>query len=234
MSQVGYITLTGYVTAEPKMWHTAKTNTPVAKVRVGSTPRRLDRQTGEWKDGETSYYTVKCWRRLAENIAGCLRKGDMVIVRGKFRARTWVDEQQRPRTELEIEADSVGHDLSFGWSHFNRGMQVPPGVARGIARGEEARQGMPSEAELPEDAEFAAESDEYEHGTADDEGYDGGPGASPAQGGPEGPGGPGGPGGPLGPQDALERAERSESSGDDQAFAELTRDFSQPAETAAP
>ena len=166
MSQVGYVTLTGYVTAEPKIWKTARTQTPVASVRVGSTPRRLDRGTGEWQDGETSYYTVKCWRRLAENVHGSLRKGDMIIVRGKISTRSWVDDQQRTRTELQVEADSVGHDLSFGWSRFNRGVQVAPGSRRGIDEGEAARHDMSQDADPAQDADltdgvpFSGEFDE--------------------------------------------------------------------------
>jgi single-strand DNA-binding protein len=159
MSQVGYVTLTGYVTAEPKMWHTARTQTPVASVRVGSTPRRLDRGTGEWQDGETSYYTVKCWRRLAENVHGSLRKGDMIIVRGKISTRSWVDDQQRTRTEMQVEADSVGHDLSFGWSRFNRGVQVPLGSRRGIDEGEAARHAMSLDADPAQDADLAEDAD---------------------------------------------------------------------------
>jgi single-strand DNA-binding protein len=160
MSQVGYVTLTGYVTSEPKLWRAGQALTPVAKIRVGSTPRRLDRRTGEWQDGETSYYTVKCWRKLAENVNSCLRKGDMVIVRGKFRTRTWVDDEQRTRSELEIEADSVGHDLAFGWSHFNRGAMLPQGAARRAADGEAARQGMSPDADVPEDPQFTSESED--------------------------------------------------------------------------
>jgi single-strand DNA-binding protein len=159
MSQVGYVTLTGYVTAEPKMWLTARTQTPVASVRVGSTPRRLNRGTGEWQDGETSYYTVKCWRKLAENVHGSLRKGDMIIVRGKISTRTWVDDQQRTRTEMQVEADSMGHDLSFGWSRLNRGVWVPPGSRRGIDEGEAARQGMSPDADPAQDADSAQYAD---------------------------------------------------------------------------
>jgi single-strand DNA-binding protein len=191
MSQVGYLTLTGYVTAEPKLWHTARTQTPVASVRVGSTPRRLNRDTGEWQDGETSYYTVKCWRRLAENVHGSLRKGDMIIVRGKISTRTWVDDQQRTRTELQVEADSMGHDLSFGWSRFNRGVHVPPPRSmQGVNEGEATRQGMAPDAD-----------EEYEDTTPD-----------------------------------LPRDDEDDSqgAGDKQAFAELTKDLGQPAETGAP
>jgi single-strand DNA-binding protein len=125
MSQENTIILRGFVTAEPKFWQTAPTQTPLAEIRLGHTPRRLNRATGEWEDGETSYYTVKCWRRLAVNVKGSLRKGDMILVRGKVVMRTWVDDQQRPRVQMQVEADSVGHDLAFGWSHFNRGDGSP-------------------------------------------------------------------------------------------------------------
>ena len=119
MSQFGIVTLTGYVAAEPKLWHTKQHKTPVTHVRIGSTPRRMDRDTGEWQDGQTSYFTVNCWRKLALNVRASLHKGDAVIVRGKLRTRVWLDDG-RPRTEVEIDADSIGHDLNAGWANFLR------------------------------------------------------------------------------------------------------------------
>jgi single-strand DNA-binding protein len=160
MSQTNYITLSGYVTAEPKLVKTS-TGIPRARIRVGSTPRRLDRQTGEWSDGETSYYNVICWRKLADNVANCLRKGDMILVRGRIQTRTWVDDQQRTRVEIEIDADSVGHDMSFGWSHFNRGVHVSPSVARSLAQGEAVRQDMGPDPDLPEETDFLGGPDDY-------------------------------------------------------------------------
>jgi single-strand DNA-binding protein len=138
MSQENQITLRGFVTAEPKFKQTAATATPLAEIRVGSTPRRLDRETGEWRELPTTYYTVKCWRRLAINAASSLHKGDMVLVRGRFSVHNWVDSEQRPRMTIEIEADSLGHDLTYGWSHFLRGSH--PGNRSGVNTGEAARQ----------------------------------------------------------------------------------------------
>ena len=138
MSQENVIILRGFVTAEPKFWQSSPTQTPLAEIRMGHTPRRLNRTTGEWEDGETSYYSVKCWRRLAVNVKGSLRKGDMILVKGKVVMRTWVDDQQRNRTQMQVEADSVGHDLAFGWSHFNRGDQSPWNATRRHAEGEAA------------------------------------------------------------------------------------------------
>ena len=222
MSQDNQITVRGYVTAEPRLWQTAKAHSSVASVRVGSTPRRLNRETGEWEDGETSYYTVKCWRRLAENVHGSLRKGDMIIVRGKIYTRTWLDDQQHPRTEVQIEADSIGHDLSFGWSRFNRGVHVPPGVKRGVDEGEAIRHDMAPDADLPDGAaEFEGYEDMPHDGPRDD-GYDD-PGAGLA---------PDGPDSPLSPQDAPRYADQTDSSDEGRAFAEMTREFAEPAEAA--
>jgi len=154
MSQDDQITVRGYVTAEPRFWRRTPTSAPVATIRVGSTPRKLNRETGEWQDGEPSYYTVKCWRRLAENVSGSLRKGDMVFIRGKVYTHRWLDDQQHVRTEVQIEADTVGHDLAFGWSHFNRGVHTPAGAMRDIERGESARHDMPPDPDLPDDPRF--------------------------------------------------------------------------------
>jgi single-strand DNA-binding protein len=151
MSQIGYVTLTGYVAAEPRLHFTKNNEVPVASIRVGSTPRRVDRATGEWRDGDTSYFTVKCWRKLAMNARASLHKGDPIIVRGKFRTRSWAEEE-RTRTEVEIEAESIGHDLSFGWSHFNRGAHARPGAMQELAQGEAIRQMAAAEMpDLPDD-----------------------------------------------------------------------------------
>jgi len=186
MSQDDQITVRGFVTAEPRLWPRTAERPPVATIRVGSTRRKLNRETGEWQDGETSYYTVKCWRRLAENVHGSLRKGDMVFVRGRVVTRNWVDDQQRVRTEVLIEADSVGHDLAFGWSHFNRGLHTPPSVVAGIAQGEAIRQEMAPDPDLPDDYPFI---DDRDGGTGER-------GAGLAASAPEGPDDPDGPDGP--------------------------------------
>jgi single-strand DNA-binding protein len=153
MSQENTFTLRGFVTAEPKFWQPTPTHTPVTEIRVGSTPRRLNRTTGEWENGDTSYFTVKCWRRLAVNVKGSLRKGDMVLIRGKIITRTWVDDQQRTRTQMQVEADSVGHDLAYGWSHFNRGANTSWNTVREQADGEVARQDLEAMVDAQDDGD---------------------------------------------------------------------------------
>jgi single-strand DNA-binding protein len=118
---VAAVTLTGYVALEPKLWFTKQAHTPVVNLRVGMTPRRMDTGTGEWKDGPTSFFTVNCWRKLALNVSASLHKGDPVIIRGQLRMRTWND-NGKTRSTVEIEAESVGHDVAYGFSHFMRGV----------------------------------------------------------------------------------------------------------------
>jgi len=159
MSQENTITLRGFLTAEPKLWQPTPKHTPVTEIRVGSTPRRLNRASGEWEDGVTSYYTVKCWRRLAVNVQSSLRKGDMVIIKGKFATRTWVDDQQLTRSQLQVEADSVGHDLSFGWSRFNRGANPSWVTAQEQADGEMARQDLDANPDVQDGSDEQDEVD---------------------------------------------------------------------------
>ena len=118
---VAAVTLTGYVALEPKLWFTKQAHTPVVNLRVGMTPRRMDTGTGEWKDGPTSFFTVNCWRKLALNVSASLHKGDPVIIRGQLRMRSWND-NGKARSAVEIEAESVGHDVAYGFSHFMRGV----------------------------------------------------------------------------------------------------------------
>jgi single-strand DNA-binding protein len=184
MSQDNQITLRGYLTAEPKLYQKTPEATPVTEIRVGSTPRRLNRETGEWQDAPTSYYTVKCWRRLAINAVSSLHKGDMVVVRGRFYMNRWVDNQQRPRATLEIEADSLGHDLAHGWSHFMRGTRPQADRAAGVDAGEVARQDLGP-------AGPGDDGDEYAAGAGDL------PDVAPGFGGQGGPEDPGFAGDPL-------------------------------------
>jgi single-strand DNA-binding protein len=156
MSQDNQITLRGYLTQEPRLYQRTPEAVPVTELRVGSTPRRLNRETGEWQEAPASYYSVKCWRRLAINAASSLHKGDTVIIRGRFYTNTWIDSQQQTRTKLEIEADSLGHDLAYGWSHFLRGVRQQSRGSAGGDGGEMARQDTALADEAGDDGEYRA------------------------------------------------------------------------------
>ena len=110
--------LAGYVAREPRFRFTTRGISSVS-LRVACTPRWVDRETGEWTDGETSFVTVLCWRTLADNVAKCLHKGEPVLVKGRLHVRPY-EKDGAPRLAVEIEATSVGHDLARGVASFQR------------------------------------------------------------------------------------------------------------------
>jgi single-strand DNA-binding protein len=110
--------LAGYVAREPRFRFTTRGISSVT-LRVACTPRWVDRETGEWTDGETSFVTVLCWRALADNVAKCLHKGEPVLVKGRLHVRPY-EKDGVSRLAVEIEATSVGHDLARGVASFQR------------------------------------------------------------------------------------------------------------------
>lgn len=110
--------VTGYVATEPKGGWT-RDGTRTLFMRLGWTPRRMDRTTGEWADQPTSFISVICYRKVAENAAMCLRRGDPVVVKGNLHVREYGDEKAK-RTTVEVIADAIGHDLSRGVSFFKK------------------------------------------------------------------------------------------------------------------
>jgi single-strand DNA-binding protein len=83
----------------------------VAKFRVASTPRYMDRQTNEWKDGESLFLTCNVWRQAAENVAESLQRGMRVIVQGRLRQRSYETREGEKRTVFEVEVDELGPSL---------------------------------------------------------------------------------------------------------------------------
>ena len=138
------VSLTGYVATQPRFRTTAR-GTSMVWMRVAWTPRRLDRETGEWADGNTSYVTVLCWRKLADNVAMCIRKGDPVVVKGRLSVRTYDDKGGVERTAVEVDAGSVGHDLSRGVANFQRTRRAPGETAADQLAGGFMAGGLPGD-----------------------------------------------------------------------------------------
>jgi single-strand DNA-binding protein len=83
----------------------------VAKFRVASTPRYLDKTTNEWKDGESLFLQCQIWRQAAENVAESLTKGMRVILSGRLKQRSYETKEGEKRTVFEVEVDEVGPSL---------------------------------------------------------------------------------------------------------------------------
>jgi single-strand DNA-binding protein len=104
------ITIAGNLVDDPELRFTPS-GQPVAKFRVASTPRFLDKNTNEWKDGDSLFLTCNVWRQAAENVAESLTRGTRVIVSGRLRQRSYETKEGEKRTVYEIEVDDVGPSL---------------------------------------------------------------------------------------------------------------------------
>ena len=142
-----YVTIKGRLTADPNV-RTTRAGAPMTKIRIAQSARRpVPGQPGQWEDTEPSFYDVVAYRSLAANIAVSLRRGQPVTVHGKQRIVSWQREDGSTWYGVEIEADAVGHDLTFGTTAFAKvGMGRP---AESWSPGEPADGARPDEGEDP-------------------------------------------------------------------------------------
>ncbi|MFI5756076.1 single-stranded DNA-binding protein [Streptomyces sp. NPDC051569] len=104
------ITVVGNLVDDPELRFTPS-GAAVAKFRVASTPRTFDRQTNEWKDGESLFLTCSVWRQAAENVAESLQRGMRVVVQGRLKQRSYDDREGVKRTVYELDVEEVGPSL---------------------------------------------------------------------------------------------------------------------------
>ncbi|MFH8490017.1 single-stranded DNA-binding protein [Streptomyces longisporoflavus] len=104
------ITVVGNLVDDPELRFTPS-GAAVAKFRVASTPRTFDRQTNEWKDGESLFLTCSVWRQAAENVAESLQRGMRVVVQGRLKQRSYEDREGIKRTVYELDVEEVGASL---------------------------------------------------------------------------------------------------------------------------
>lgn len=126
------LTLVGWIATPVRHYPGPDGGTPFTSFRLASTRRWFDREQGQWKDGRTEWFTVKCFRGTALNAATSLRKGDPVIVHGRIATEDWTG-TDGPRTTLVIEASAIGHDLTYGSSQF---MRTVHGAGQGDGAGD--------------------------------------------------------------------------------------------------
>ena len=106
------ITVIGNITGDPELRFTPS-GAAVANFTVASTPRAFDRQSNEWKDGETLFMRCSVWRDAAENVAESLNRGTRVIVSGRLKSRSYETKEGEKRTVIEMEVDEVGPSLRY-------------------------------------------------------------------------------------------------------------------------
>ena len=110
------LTVVGHVASEPQLRVTT-TGARVGSFRLAVTERRFDKALSAWRDGDTIFWSVSCWRSTAENVVDSLQKGQPVVVHGRLKQRSF-EKDGVHRTQLEIDAVTVGHDLTRGVATF--------------------------------------------------------------------------------------------------------------------
>src|SRR5437588_517858 len=134
------ITISGNLVDDPELRFTPS-GQPVAKFRVASTPRFLDKNTNEWKDGDSLFLTCNVWRQAAENVAESLTRGTRVIVSGRLRQRSYETKEGEKRTVYEVEVDDVGPSLRNASAKVNKMARNGSGGPGGPGGGGGGRRG---------------------------------------------------------------------------------------------
>ena len=113
------ITIVGNLVDDPELRFTGS-GVAVANFRVASTPRMYDKNTSEWKDGDTLFMSCSVWRQYAENVAESLTKGTRVIVTGRLKQRSYETQAGEKRTVVELEVEEVGPALRMATAKIER------------------------------------------------------------------------------------------------------------------
>ncbi|ABS05801.1 single-stranded DNA-binding protein [Kineococcus radiotolerans] len=128
------VTLIGNLTNDPELRFTPS-GAAVANFTVASTPRTFDRQSNEWKDGETLFMRCAIWREAAENVAESLTRGTRVVVTGRLQSRTFDTKEGEKRTVIEMQVDEVGPSLRYATAKVNKTSRGSGGGGGGFGGG---------------------------------------------------------------------------------------------------
>ena len=186
------ITIRGYVATEVRST-TADSGLAIAGFRMCTTERRYDRDSGTWVDGQTNWYSISLFRQLATNAAFSIHKGDRVIVTGRLKVRQWATDDGRSGTSVDIDAESVGHDLMWGTANYRRNVQdrnsAGTGEETGRATAEELDpEDLPADLDLETGELAGTDAGDSAGGVAGvDDGPAGGDGDSASESGPDDP-----------------------------------------------
>jgi single-strand DNA-binding protein len=128
------ITVIGNLTGDPELRFTPS-GAAVANFTVASTPRTFDRQSNEFKDGDTLFMRCSIWREAAENVAESLTKGTRVIVTGRLVQRSYETREGEKRTVVELQVDEVGPSLRYASAKVTRTQRGGGGGGGGFGGG---------------------------------------------------------------------------------------------------
>jgi single-strand DNA-binding protein len=152
MANENSVTLVGNLTDDPELRYTPN-GAAVCKFRI-AVNRRMPDGNGGWKDGEASYFSVNCWRGLAENVAESLTRGTRVVVAGRLQYRAWENQDGDKRSAVEVEADEIGPSLKWATARIERNPRSGGATTSGSDWGERVSvpAGAADQEETPLDA----------------------------------------------------------------------------------
>jgi single-strand DNA-binding protein len=113
------ITVVGNLTGDPELRFTPS-GAAVANFTIANTPRTFDRQTNEWKDGDTLFLSCSIWRQAAENVAESLQKGMRVVAQGRLKQRSYETREGEKRTVVELDVEEIGPSLKYATAKVAR------------------------------------------------------------------------------------------------------------------
>ena len=113
------ITVVGNLTGDPELRFTPS-GAAVANFTIASTPRNFDKQSNEWKDGDTLFLSCSIWRQAAENVAESLTKGMRVVAQGRLKQRSYETREGEKRTVVELDVEEVGPSLKYATAKVAR------------------------------------------------------------------------------------------------------------------
>jgi single-strand DNA-binding protein len=134
------ITVIGNLTNDPELRFTPS-GSAVANFTIASTPRTFDRQSNDWKDGETLFLRASVWREAAENVAETLTKGTRVVAQGRLKSRSYDTKEGEKRTVMELEVDEIGPSLRYASAKVTRTQRSGGGNSGGFGGNSGGNQG---------------------------------------------------------------------------------------------
>jgi single-strand DNA-binding protein len=147
------ITIAGNLVDDPELRFTPS-GQPVAKFRIASTPRYLDKSTNEWKDGDSLFLTCNVWRQTAENVAESMTRGMRAIVTGRLRQRSYETKEGEKRTVYEVEVDELGPSLRNASAKVTKVTRSKPAADGGQHQGDADPWAAPASGGYPDEPPF--------------------------------------------------------------------------------
>ncbi|CAN5173862.1 single-stranded DNA-binding protein [soil metagenome] len=112
------VTVVGNLTRDPELRYTPSGQT-IATFGLAVNRRWQNRQTQEWEE-QNSFFDIKAWANLAENVAESIQRGTRVVVTGRLEQRSWETDNGDKRSKVEVVADDIAPSLRWATAQVQK------------------------------------------------------------------------------------------------------------------